>query len=228
MSSNDVLGYLVLGIALAFTVRIIVISVRYAKNRARELAKVAQGIGFRFVGNDWSNASRSPKFKTPLFQRTRGRFRNVMTGSADRFQTSLFDYAYTMGKSSVTQTVAAFSQERQLPPFELRPEGVLDRIGDAFVHHHVDFDSHPGFSGRYLVQSSEQESTRKLLTPSLLTYIEQLPHEKKWHIEGAGTTLVIYRYGRPVKASDMPSFLDETSMIASTFFASCGLKKPVA
>jgi hypothetical protein len=115
MSSNDVFGYLFLGIALAFTVGIIVISVRYAKNRARELAKVAQGIGFRFVGNDWSNASRSPQFKTPLFQRTRGRFRNVMTGSADRFQTSLFDYAYTMGKSSVTQTVAAFSTGSETP-----------------------------------------------------------------------------------------------------------------
>jgi hypothetical protein len=228
MGSNDVLVYGFFGGILALTVAIIAVSILYAKKRTRELAAAAQQIGFRFVGDSWSGPSRSCQSKTSLFQRTRGQFRNVMTGSAAGFQVSLFDYSYIVGKSAISQTVAVFSQERQLPPFELRPENVLDRIGDAFVHNDIDFDSHPEFSRRYLLQSSQKEDTRKLFTPGLLTYIEQIPAEKEWHIEGSGTTLIVYRAGMPVKPSDLRSFLDETSMIAGTFFASCGLKEPRA
>jgi hypothetical protein len=64
------------------------------------------------------------------------------------------------------------------------------------------------------------------LVPSFLTFFEQLPPERKWSIKGAGKNLLIYRRGKAVNAPNMKSFLDQTSMIASTFFSACGLKKP--
>jgi hypothetical protein len=64
------------------------------------------------------------------------------------------------------------------------------------------------------------------LVPSFLTFFEQLPPERKWGIEGAGKNLLIYRRGKAVNAPNMKSFLDQTSMTASTFFSACGLKKP--
>jgi hypothetical protein len=54
-----------------------------------------------------------------------------MIGSSGGLNVSLFDYTFPMGKSSVTYTLAAFSQDLQLPAFELRPENIFDRIGDA-------------------------------------------------------------------------------------------------
>jgi hypothetical protein len=213
-------GMLVLGAA------VIVISVLYARKRTRDLTEVAQQIGFRFLGNTWSGPPLSASHKTSLLQRSRGKFSNVMTGSAGGLQIGLFDYTYPAGKSSVTQTVAAFSQDQQLPPFGLRPENVFDRMGDAIVHNDIDFDSNPEFSKRYLLRSPDEANTRKLFTPSLLTYLEQF--QTKWYIEGTGTTLLVYRSGRPVSPFDMPAFLEETSRIARTFFASDGLRKPVA
>src|SRR5258708_8300663 len=150
-----------------------------------------------------------------------------MTGSTSGLQVSLFDYRYTVGKSTVVQTVAVFTQDLQLPPFELRPEGFLDRIGDAVMHKDIDFDSYPEFSRRYLLRSPDEVSTRKFFAPSLLAYLEQTPSEQKWHIESTGTSLIFYR-GFPLKPSDIPAFLDQTSSIATSIFSSAGLSKTTA
>jgi hypothetical protein len=226
MSSHDVLPFIFLVGFLALMAAIIVGSVLYAKKRTRELTAVAQQIGFRFVGKNWNGPPLLSKPKTSLLQRTRGRYSNVMTGSSGRLEISLFDYTYPMGKSSVTQTVAAFSQDQQLPPFALRPENFLDRIGDAIIHNDIDFDSNPEFSKRYLLKSPDEAGTRRLFNPSLLTYLEQF--QTNWCIEGTGPTLMVYHGARPLSPSDLPAFLEETSRIARTFFASDGLRKPVA
>jgi hypothetical protein len=226
MNSHDVVPFVFVAVVLALMAVVIVGSVLYARKRTRELTVAAQQIGFRFVGKDWSGPALPSQPKVSLLQRTRGKFSNVMTGTAGGLQISLFDYTYPMGKSSVTQTVAAFSQDRQLPPFTLRPENVFDRIGDAIVHSDIDFDSNPEFSKRYLLKSPEEASIRRLFTPSLLTYLEQF--QTNWFVEGTGTTLIVYRGGSPVNALDLPAFLEETSRIARTFLASDSLRKPGA
>lgn len=224
MSSHEIFPFIFFAGFLALVAVIVTVSVLYAKKRTRELTAAAQQIGFTFVGNNWSGPS--SQHKPSLFQRTRGRFSNVMTGSSGGLQVSLFDYAYQAGKSAVSQTVAAFSQDLPLPPFALRPENFFDRIGDAIVHNDIDFDSNPEFSKRYLLKSPDQAATRRLFTPSLLTYLEQF--QSNWCIEGTGPTLIVYRGGRQVSPADVPVFLEETSRIARTFFASDGLRKPVA
>jgi hypothetical protein len=187
--------------------------------------------GFTFEEDDWSDRAQSPQLGTVLFERGGGgRFKNILTGTASGFKTSLFDYSYTVGGSkssrTYTQTVAAFSQDRRLPRFEMRPEGFVDRIADAVVHKDIDFESHPEFSRRYLLRGSEPEKVRELFTPALLTLLEGVPSEEKWHIEGADSTLILYRSDVTVSAERTRAFLDETSSIARTFFSSCGLEKP--
>jgi hypothetical protein len=226
MSSHDVLPFIFFAGLLALMAGIIAASVHYAKKRTRELTAVAQQIGLRFVGNNWSGLSLSSQHKVSLLQRTRGRFSNAMTGSSGGLQISLFDYTYPAGKSSITQSVAVFSQDHPLPPFALRPENFFDRIGDAIVPSDIDFDSNPEFSKRYLLKSPDEAGTRRLFNPSLLTYLEQF--QTNWCIEGTGSTLIIYHGGRQVSPSDVPAFLEETSRIARTFFGSDGLRKPVA
>ncbi len=226
MPIDQLIPYVFFGGMLVLLATIVSISIHYARKRTRDLTEVAQQIGFQFVGKAWTGPSLSPQHKTSLLQRTRGRFSNVMTGSSGGLQISLFDYTYSMGKSSVTQTLAAFSQDQQLPPFALRPENLFDRIGDAIVHNDIDFGSNPEFSKRYLLKSPDEAATRRLFTPGLLTYLEQF--QTSWCVEGSGSTLIVYRGGRPVRTSDLSAFLEETSRIARTFFASEGLRKPVA
>jgi hypothetical protein len=225
MSSHDVIPFLIFAGVFALAAVIITVSVLYARKRTRELTEVAQRIGFQFIGTG-TGPSFPSQPKISMLQRTRGRFSNVMTGSSAALQISLFDYTYPAGKTSITQTVACFSQDLQLPPFALRPENILDRIGDAIVHNDIDFDSNPEFSRRYLLKSPDQAGTRRLFNPSLLTYLEQF--QTNWYVEGTGPLLIVYRSGRAVSPPDLPAFLEETSSIARTIFASDGLKKPVA
>ena len=225
MPSDQIIPYLFFGGMLVLVATIVSVSLHFARKRTRELTEVAQRIGFQFVGKAWTGPSLSSQHKTSLLQRTRGRFSNVITGSSSGLQIGLFDYTYPAGKTSITQTVATFSQAQQLPPFALRPENFFDRIGDAIVHNDIDFDSNPEFSKRYLLKSPDEASTRRLFTPGLLTYLEQF--QTSWCVEGSGPTLLVYRGGRPTRPSDLPAFLEETSRIARTFFASEGLRKPV-
>jgi hypothetical protein len=205
---------------------VIVASVVYTKKRTRELTEVAQRIGFQFIGTGGGPSFPSQP-KISMLQRTRGRFSNVMTGSSGGgLQISLFDYSYPAGKTSVTQTVASFSQDKPLPSFALRPENFLDRIGDAFVHNDIDFDSNPEFSKRYLLKSPDEAGTRTLFTPSVLTSLEQF--QVSWCVEGTGPLLIVYLSGRTASPSDLPAFFEETSRIARTFFASEGLRNPVS
>ena len=225
MPSEAMIPYLFFGGTLVIVATIVSISIHYARKRTRELTEVAQQIGFQFVGKAWPGPALSSQHKTSLLQRTRGRFSNVMTGSSGGLRISLFDYTYPAGKTQIAQTIAAFVQDRQMPPFAMRPENFFDRIGDAIVHNDIDFDSNPEFSRRYLLKSPDEAATRSLFTPALLTYLEQF--QTSWCVEGSGPTLLVYRGGRPARPSDLPAFLEETSRVARTFFASEGLRKPV-
>jgi len=77
------------------------------------------------------------------------------------------------------------------------------------------------------LKSPDEAGTRRLFTPSLLSYMEQVPSERNWNVETSGTNLFIYRAGRTVSPNDLSTFFHETSSVATTVFNSDGLKNPV-
>lgn len=222
-------SYLIVATVVVFIIFIVLRQIQ-AKRRTQALISLAPAIGFTFEGDGWSDPSRAQRLQMPLFDRGHSRkFRNVMAGQFGGFDTSLFDYWYTTGggKSSNTwtQTVVALTQDLWLPVFELRPEGVLDRVADAFTHKDIDFESNPGFSHRYLLRGPEGDKVRELFAPPLLTFLEGLPTEEKWHMEGDGHTLILYRSNVIVSAEEIQPLLDRTTAMARTFFSSCGQTK---
>jgi hypothetical protein len=227
MNSNSIPLLWMLG-PFALIIVVIVWGILHARKRTQDLAAAATQIGFTFMGDTWRGPVLNPQHKTCLLQRTRGSFKNAMVGSAGSLQAIIFDYTYRMGKSTVTQTLACFSDKAQFPPFALKPEGIFDRLGDALVHNDINFDSHPAFSRRYALKSPDEAATRRLFTPGLLSYLEQIPSERNWNIETGGTNLFIYRAGRTVSPADLSTFFQETSSIATTVFNSDGVKNSVA
>ena len=212
-------------VAVALIAAIIMVAAwKKAKQRAAEFRSLADTLGFNYVGSD---SSRTRQVNTALFRRGgRRRFRNVMNGTYGSHQVSIFDYSYTVSggesSSTYTQTVAAIVQDRQLPWFELRPEGFLDRIAEAFVHRDIDFETHPQFSNRYVLRGQDETAIRAMFTPALLSFFEMLPSERKWHIEGSDFTLLVYRANLTVPPPEIRTFLDETCSIANSLFASSG------
>lgn len=215
------------GMAAAGTVATI-LSLR-AKRRTQGMIAAAQTLGFTYLNSNWPDLSRAPRPEMPLMTRGhRPRFNHIMIGSYGEIDTSIFDYSYTTGGKNNhrrTQTVFAFSQDLSLPLFQLRPENVLDEIGDLFLHRDIDFPSNPAFSRRYLLRGPDQDKIREMFSLALLNHFEGLPADRNWHVEGYEGTLIIYRAGKTVRPEDLPDHLNETSTLARMFFGLCGLNK---
>jgi hypothetical protein len=216
--------------AMAALVTVIILSQIFLKRqRTQALTEVALRMGFNFEGEEWSHDSRAPQLETALFEGKSGeKVRNIMSGSGAGLDIRLFDFSYRSGKSSVSQTLAAFSQDVWLPQFEIAPQDMLHKLGDAVFHKAIHFESHPNFSKRFWLVSVDEEKTRELFTPGMLSFLESFDAESKCHIEGSGRTLVIYRRAKKVKPEEFPAFVAETTGIAKAFFSLSGLKKPAA
>jgi hypothetical protein len=228
MHSNNS-GFLGIVAVLVIFVVIFIVGRIQQKKRIAALTTLAQTMGFNFEGTAWGDPTRASRLQTAIFNRGHGRrFTNIMSGNFAGLATSVFDYWYTTGsgKNSHTymQTVVAFTIDVGLPVFELRPEGFFDRIGDRFTHGDIDLESNPEFSNRYLLRGPQEAKIRELFTPSLLSFLEQISPEKKWHFEGDGQTLVLYVASSLVDSQGMREFLIATSSIAKTFVSCCGLK----
>jgi hypothetical protein len=213
----------VLAIAIVVVIAVAIYSRAQARKRTIALASLAPTIGLIFEGE----SALDNKFKTALFNRGYDRqFKNIMSGRFDGLDVGVFDYLFVTGsgKSRHTwnQTVVAFSQDVWLPLFAICSEGFFDRIGDAFTHEDIDFDSHPKFSHRYLLRGSDEEKIRELFTPALLEFLENIPAQEKWHIEGDGKNLIFYLSDVAIAPEHLQSFLEITSSKAKTFLSSCG------
>lgn len=219
MTNDNNAVFWILGISAAITLPIVAWSIRYGQKRTQKFAQIAQQLGFTFLGKTWRGPVLSPVNKTCVLQRTRGRFNNAMVGAMGGLDVTLFDYTYQMGKSTVTLTLTVFTHDRQVPPFELRSESIFDKIGEAFVHNDIDFDSNPEFSRRYFLRSPDETGVRSLFTSALLTFFEQIPPDKQWHIESSGKTMIVYRSRQLMKAAEIPHFLDDASAIARTILS---------
>jgi len=203
------------------------------RQRTTALISVAQQIGFNFQGKEW-NGPQSPQLQTALFRQGRSKeFRNIMAGSAAGYRAFLFDYCYVVGsgrsRRNIVQTVAAYSKNGiSLPEFAMQPKGVLQKIGQAFVNKDINFDSHPDFSRRCQLRSPDGVRTRALFTPAVISYLESLDPKKKWCFEGMNDTLLMFRRNKRVKPEDFPSYLEESSAIATSVLGFSGAKGGVS
>jgi hypothetical protein len=201
----------------------------FGQKRAEALKGVALQMGLTYEGDDWLVSSRAPQLEVPLFDdHGGGQTRNIISGERDGLRCSFFDYIYPAGRSSVAQTLATFTQEIWLPQFAIAPQDILHKLGDAMLHKAIHFDSDPEFSKRFRLVSVDPDKVRELFTPGMLSFFESFPVDAKWHVQGSGSTLLIYRPGSKVSAPDYNGFVENTTRIARSFFSFSGLKKPAS
>lgn len=195
-----------------------------ARKRADALRTEALGLGLSFEGPEWTERSPAPPLQTALFGKGHSpQFRNVMTGSRNGLQVSIFDYTFAEsgGKSTryYRQTVGAFSKPgAYLPHFEMRPSGVADKVWDALAHKNIHFESDPEFSQRYVLGGAVNDRVQSLFTPALRVFLKGFEPHEKWRMEGTGDTLILYRFAKRASPAELGTFLDQTSSIATSFF----------
>jgi hypothetical protein len=109
---------------------------------------------------------------------------------------NVFDYRYTVstGKSSHTFHQSVFfiqSKQLAMPQMLLKPENFFHKIGAWLGMQDIDFEEHPEFSDRYLLQGEDEERIRR--TMSNETVMRFFTVEKNWSLESIGFYLVLYQ-----------------------------------
>lgn len=134
------------------------------RQRVEALKGVALQLGLTYEGDDWFVSNRAPQLETPLFdKKTEGQIRNIISGERDGQPCSFFDYTFAAGRTSISQTLAVFTQGIWLPQFAITPQGLVGKIADAMFRNVIHFDSDPSFSKRFRLQSVDPEKPANCL-----------------------------------------------------------------
>jgi hypothetical protein len=142
---------------------------------------------------------------------------NLLQGTSHGRSLAIFDYRYTTGSGKHAHTWHTTVLHIQfdgppLPHFALRAENIWDKITSKFGGHDIDFETHPAFSGKYLLRGDNDADIRAVFTPTILEYFEA---HAGLNVEAWGQTLLFYRLGKRVKPEEVNAFLaDGLSLLA--------------
>lgn len=182
-----------------------------AKKRREAFERAAQAmrLSFSAAGDDALLSSLAGLHLFTLGHRRR--MANLMQGTVRGERVAVFDYRYTISSGKhqrvYSQTVLCLPLRRPaLPSFALRPERAWHKIGSRLGYQDIDFESHPGFSGKYLLRGENEHEIRRLFSDRVVMFFEQAP---QWCVEGGGDRLAIYRDRRLVKPEELRAFVEE-------------------
>lgn len=191
------------------SITFIVMSVINERKRVEELKVLAEELGLEYV----AKSDVPPEFKEfKLFSMgSKRKISNLLHGQADGVSISIFDYHYTTGggknKRHSTQTVASIrSSELAICDFSIRPEDGLDQIGSMLGFQDIDFDSHPEFSKKYVLQGKSEAAVRSLFQPAILEYFQS---KDRLTLEAAPGTIVVYQNRRKAKSNEIKKLMGE-------------------
>ena len=204
---------------IAIIVIILIGSYYYEKKRSGKLEKVARilGLSFEKQGNS-DTANRHSLFE--LFSKGHRKIvQNEMWGVRGGTDVVVFGYQYTVGhgRNSTTykQTVVSFRYpDVRFPAFDLCPENIFHKVGQVFGYQDIDFDSHPGFSSKYLLRGIDEVGIRKLFSIRVLEFFET---NNKISVEANGDTLICYIRSKRAKPDEIKMFLEEAEQIHQLF-----------
>ena len=184
---------------------------RREKARSDRLQAVAEQLGLQFHHRgDPTVLNTFGQLR--LFSQGRGRkTRNMLSGRTRDVDFAIFGYRYTTGGGKHRQThrqtvICIKSPQLALPEFEVRPENVFHKIGQAFGYRDLDIDSHPVFSSRYLLRGSDEAAIRRLFVPELIAFLES---QDAVSIEAANDLLIYYRAGKRIDPEKTQPFMED-------------------
>ena len=197
--------------AATFIGLLVYLHFQHEKKRGEAMLTLANDLGLQFQPERFAQIE-SAVSNLRLFNQGHSKnFKNMLLGDTDEVDIAIFDYKYTVGhgKHAHThqQSVMFFqSKELSLPKFELRPEGMFHKIGQAFGYQDIDFDTHPAFSKAFLLRGEDEVSIRQLFRPHVLDFFEG---QTKISLEGDGDRFVFFRQGKRLKPDEIRGLMTE-------------------
>lgn len=193
----------VIGLLVGVTACLFIFRCLIEKLRTKAMERAAIALGFKFAakGKDADTT-------------------NVVTGKSDDITIRISDRKWEERHSESIRTrresrISLSSDLLQMPTFTITHEGIIAKTLTSVVGmQDIDFDSHPEFSKKYLLQCKNEEACRAYFTDSILT---EFKIAKGVTVKGSGQTLLIYRSKRRIRPANLRRALEETFQIYSYF-----------
>lgn len=107
------------------------------------------------------------------------------------------------------------SPELDLPTFSLHEAEELQQMFvTAFGYSDINFEDHPDFSKKFLLNSDNQMAVRKLFSEKLIRFVEELDGI---NIEGSGNQLIAYRPFTRIETRNFKQHKQEATRIFEQF-----------
>jgi hypothetical protein len=201
-------------IVLGILVAVGMVSFFLEKRRTTALQAIASQLGLAFIPSDKDKELRAKYTAFRLFDRGHSRrLFNIMEGKTTEGFVRIFDYEYTIGKGGRNarveqQTIIHIASEKlQASLFYMRPEGVLERMGTAFMGtQDIDFESNTAFSQAYQLQSAYEREVRIFFNEARLAYFAS---NTGWYIETRNREVIIYKEGYRCTTAGTPDFYQQ-------------------
>jgi hypothetical protein len=153
------------------------------RKRREAMATLAAKLGLRFdPGKDWDIAQRysfldklrvESKFLSG--ERTTNRYAfNILSGSYQRHDVTIFDYHYITGsgKSAQDHYISFFILHlpASFPELVIGPEDIFSKIGQALGYDDIDFESYE-FSRKFCVRSPDKKFAYDVCNARMIEYL---------------------------------------------------------
>lgn len=138
----------------------------------------------------------------------RRRIEHVLTAEESWGKIHILDFTYGrsyLNRSSRAMHTVCFIHSRSfsLPPFEIRPETMLNKFINLFTGKEKGFLGHGRFARRYVLKGKEESLMRHYFRKDVLDYIAAT---SDWHMEGLGFYLILHSRDGMIPVRDIPEF----------------------
>lgn len=202
---------------------VVAVAFHLESKRKAALQAAARQLGFTYsLGSIPPSAG--PGFAQDLSAmsiRQRGRQNKIdfsLVGTHQGRGTALFELTYVTGSGKSRSThrllCCAVRVGRELPKFELRPEGFFDSIGAMIGFDDIDVSSDPEFSKKFHLSGQNPGLITRIFTPTVRRKLLDLG---KVELAAAGETVVVYRKAEKLNPRNISQTLETYSAVARIF-----------
>ncbi len=128
----------------------------------------------------------------------------------------IFDYKYVSGRGrnshSYDFTVALIKCGCEVPDFDLKPEGLIYKIGEMAGFKDIDLPAFPVFSDKYRLTGPDKTAVHMFFSPKRAAWFE---HHQGLRAQGAPGSLLLFRDGGRLPVSAWQGFLEEAKIFAT-------------
>lgn len=194
-----------------FVLAIIATAVLAERKRVQALQSVAHELGLAWYPAGHPEVEAALRTFSLCDQGRTHKLYNLIHGQTDEAEVALFDFDVTTGsgdeETTHKRTMAWIRSPRlNLPQFSLRPEHFFHKVGKLLGMQDINFEEHPKFSKKYMLQGPDEAAIRAAFSPQLIARLEELSYAQ---LEGRGDCLAFLTSNTRRRPRELPKLLED-------------------